>query len=45
MISVKIQESFPQFQSFIVEESNEVRKVNLDLPDEVRDKMTQLGKV
>jgi len=36
MIPVEIQESSPCFQSFIAEESNEERKVNLDLLDEVR---------
>jgi len=35
MILVEIQESFPRFQSFVVDESNEGRKVNLDLLDEV----------
>ena len=37
MIPIEIQESSPQFQNFIVEESNEGRKVNLDLLDEVRE--------
>jgi len=37
MIPVEIQESSPRFQSFVVEESNEGRKVNLDLLDEVHD--------
>jgi len=37
MIPIEIQESSPRFESFVVEESNEGRKVNLDLLDEVRD--------
>jgi len=37
MIPVEIQENSPRFQSFVVEKSNEGRKVNLDLLDEVRD--------
>jgi len=37
MILVEIQESSPRFQSFVVEESNEGRKVNLKLLDEVRE--------
>jgi len=37
MIPIEIQESSPRFQGFVVEESNEGRKVNLDLLDEVRD--------
>jgi len=37
MIPVEIQENSPRFQSFLVEESNEERKVNLDLLDEVRE--------
>ena len=37
MIPVEIQESSPCFQSFVAEESNEERKVNLDLLDEVRE--------
>ena len=36
MIPVEIQESSPCFQNFVAEESNEERKVNLDLLDEVR---------
>ena len=36
MIPVEIQESSPRFQSFVAEESNDERKVNLDLLDEVR---------
>jgi len=35
MIPVEIQENSPRFQNFVVEESNEERKVNLDLLDEV----------
>jgi len=37
IIPVEIQENSPRFQSFVVEESNEGRKVNLDLLDEVCD--------
>jgi len=37
MIPVEIQENSPCFQNFVVEESNEERKVNLDLLDEVRE--------
>jgi len=37
MIPIEIQESSLRFQGFFVEESNEERKVNLDLLDEVRD--------
>jgi len=37
MIPVEIQKSFPRFQNFVVEKSNEGRKVNLDLLDEVRE--------
>ena len=37
MIPVEIQESSPQFQNFVVEKSNEERKVNLYLLDEVRE--------
>ena len=37
MIPVEIQESSPCFQSFVAEEFNEERKVNLDLLDEVRE--------
>ena len=35
MIPLEINESSPRFQSFVAEESNEERKVNLDLLDEV----------
>jgi len=38
MIPVEIQESSPWFQNFVIEESNEGRKVNLDLLDEVCEK-------
>ena len=38
MIPVEIQENSPCFHNFVVEESNEERKVNLDLLDEVREK-------
>ncbi|XP_068466355.1 uncharacterized protein [Phaseolus vulgaris] len=37
IIQVDIQDSFPHFQNFVIEESNEGRKVNLDLLDEVRE--------
>jgi len=37
MILVEIQENSPRFQNFVVEESNEGKKVNLDLLDEVRE--------
>jgi len=37
MIPVEIQENSPRFQNFVVEESNEERKVNLDLLDEARE--------
>jgi len=37
MIPVEIHESSQHFQSFVAEESNEERKVNLDLLDEVRE--------
>jgi len=37
MILVEIHESSPRFLSFVTEESNEERKVNLDLLDEVRE--------
>jgi len=37
MILVEIQESSPRFQYFVAEESNDERKVNLDLLDEVRE--------
>ena len=37
MIPVEIQESSPHFQNFVAEESNEERKVKLDLMDEVRE--------
>jgi len=36
VIPVEIQENSPQFQSFVAKESNEGRKVNLDLLNEVR---------
>jgi len=36
-IPVEIQESSPRFLNFVSEESNEERKVNLDLLDEVRE--------
>ena len=36
MIPVEIQENSPRFQIFVVEESNEGKKVNLHLLDEVR---------
>jgi len=37
MIPVEIQENSLQFQTFVIEESNEGRKVNLDLLDEVQE--------
>jgi len=37
MIHVEIQENSSRFQNFVVEESNEERKVNLNLLDEVRE--------
>jgi len=37
MIPVEIQENSPRFPNFMAEESNEERKVNLDLLDEVRE--------
>ena len=37
MISVEIHESSPRFLSFVTEESNEERRVNLDLLDEARE--------
>ena len=37
MIPVEIHESSPRFQSFVAEESNEERRVNLDLLDEARE--------
>jgi len=37
MIPVEIQESSPRFQNFVIEDSNEGRKVNLDLIDEIRE--------
>jgi len=36
MILVEIQESSPRFRNFVIEESNEGRRVNLDLLDKVR---------
>jgi len=37
MIPVEIQENLPCFEKFVVEESNEERKVNMDLLDEIRE--------
>jgi len=37
MIPIEIQENSPRFQNLVAEESNEKRKVNLDLLDEVRE--------
>jgi len=37
MIPVEIHESSPRFQNFVVEKSNEERRVNLDLLDEARE--------
>ena len=37
MIPVEIRESSPRFLRFVTEESNEERRVNLDLLDEARE--------
>ena len=37
MIPVEIQESSPRFQNFVAEDSNEERRMNLHLLDEVRE--------
>ena len=37
MIPVEIQESSPRFQNFVTEHSNEEKRLNLDLLDEVRE--------
>ena len=37
MIPVEIQESLPQFQNFVIKESNQGRKVNLDLLDKMHE--------
>ncbi|XP_068486656.1 uncharacterized protein [Phaseolus vulgaris] len=37
MIPVEIQENSPRFLNFVAERSNEERKVNLDLLDEIRE--------
>jgi len=37
MILVEIQESSPRFQNFVAEDSNEERRLNLDLLYEVRE--------
>jgi len=37
MIPLEIHDSSPRFQSFVAEESNEERRVNLDLLDEARE--------
>jgi len=37
MIPVEFHESSPRFQNFVAEKSNEGKKVNLDLLDEVRE--------
>ena len=37
MIPVEIQESSPRFQNFVAEDSNEERRLNLDLLDEVKE--------
>jgi len=39
MIPVEIHESSPRFQNFVAEESNEGRRVNLDLLEEVREQV------
>ena len=42
MILVEIQENSPRFENFVVEESNEERKVKLDLLDEVREEASMV---
>jgi len=37
MIPIEIQESSPRLHNFVAEESNDERRVNLDLLDEVRE--------
>jgi len=37
MIPAEIQENSPHFHNFVAEESNEERKVNVDLLDDVRE--------
>ena len=37
MIPIEIHKSSPRFLSFVAEESNEERRVNLDLLDEARE--------
>jgi len=37
MIPMEIHESSPRYQNFVVEESNEERRVNLDLLDDARE--------
>ena len=37
MIPVETQESSPRFQNFVAEDSNEEKRMNLDLLDEVRE--------
>jgi len=37
MILVELQENSPRFQSFVAEESNKGRRMNLDLLEEARD--------
>ena len=37
MIPVETQESSPKFQNFVAEDSNEERRMNLDLLDEIRE--------
>jgi len=44
MIPVEIQENSPRFQNFIAKESNEGRKVNLDLLDWVREQASVKSK-
>jgi len=39
MIPIEIQESSLRFQNFVAEESNEERRVNLDLLDKVREEV------
>ena len=45
MIPIEIHESSPRFQSFMAEESNEERKVNLNMLDEVREEARIKAKV
>jgi len=42
MILVEMQENSPRFQNFVAEDSNEERKVNLDLLDELKESRLKL---